>query len=228
MAIRLSAILLMIIFAVLQFGGKDLTQSPFAEFPDARPDTVIMSTVEPLDTPMAAAAQPRLAAASATRLPAPSATQAAAAAAIPVAEPAVATALPEGATLPAHEDEAQTALDMAVIDASASVGELSAALTLKPGVSPSSVSGLDAFRERREAAAEAANATGGASLAQVTGSTVNMRAGPSTSDPVVGRAREGERVEWVSEPAPGWALVRHPRYDGDMYMSSAYLDRIAN
>ncbi|WP_236637975.1 SH3 domain-containing protein [Mangrovicoccus ximenensis] len=90
-------------------------------------------------------------------------------------------------------------------------------------MSPSAAGSFDTFQRRQQAAA-----SDPADMAQVTGSNVNLRSGPSTGNAVVGQAREGERVEWISEPAPGWALIRHPRYDGDMYMSSNYLQRISD
>lgn len=42
----------------------------------------------------------------------------------------------------------------------------------------------------------------------VTGTTVNLRAGPSTSDSVVGRVRMGQRAEILSETSDGWFEIR--------------------
>lgn len=42
----------------------------------------------------------------------------------------------------------------------------------------------------------------------VTGSRVNLRAGPSTSDAVVGQAVLGQRAEVVQETADGWFQIR--------------------
>ncbi|WP_099826145.1 SH3 domain-containing protein [Oceaniglobus indicus] len=42
----------------------------------------------------------------------------------------------------------------------------------------------------------------------VTGSRVNLRAGPSTSDSVVGSVREGQRAEMLEETANGWYRIR--------------------
>ncbi|MBE3640563.1 SH3 domain-containing protein, partial [Mangrovicoccus algicola] len=143
--------------------------------------------------------------------------------------PAAAAAGPDAAATPPAETDALAALDMAVIDA-AVVGAIDSDVpsrTLAPGVSPSSISGLDALRRAGPAAASASAGTQIA-MAQVTGSNVNLRSGPSTGNPVEGQAREGERVEWLDEPEPGWARIRHPRYEGDLYMSSSYLSRMTN
>ncbi len=42
----------------------------------------------------------------------------------------------------------------------------------------------------------------------VTGTTVNLRAGPSTSDSVVGRVSLGQRAEVLSETSDGWFEIR--------------------
>ncbi|WP_172327063.1 SH3 domain-containing protein [Mangrovicoccus sp. HB161399] len=226
MAIRLTAILLLVIFAVMQFGGRDLDGSPFAEIPSDDPSTVILA-VAPLDEPLQAAPRPAAAADGPAGTPVAAAI-AAVASSIPGAEPAVAATAPAGTGtgVSIAEPDGQTALDMAVIDAAVVGKDFSAvpSRTLQPGVSPSSVASLDTFKKRQIAAAGANSSD----MAQVTGSNVNLRSGPSTGNAVVGQAREGEHVEWISEPAPGWALIRHPRYDGDMYMSSNYLQRISD
>jgi hypothetical protein len=42
----------------------------------------------------------------------------------------------------------------------------------------------------------------------VTGTTVNLRGGPSTSDAVVGRVRQGQQAEVIEETADGWFRIR--------------------
>lgn len=43
---------------------------------------------------------------------------------------------------------------------------------------------------------------------EVTGSRVNLRAGPSTADPVVGQVREGQEAVVLSEAPAGWSRIR--------------------
>ena len=42
----------------------------------------------------------------------------------------------------------------------------------------------------------------------VTGNTVNLRGGPSTSDAVVGRVRLGQQAEVIEETADGWFRIQ--------------------
>ena len=42
----------------------------------------------------------------------------------------------------------------------------------------------------------------------VTGSAVNLRAGPSTRDAIIGRAGLGDRAEVVSDPSDEWIRIR--------------------
>ncbi|MGB0661430.1 MAG: SH3 domain-containing protein [Mangrovicoccus sp.] len=78
------------------------------------------------------------------------------------------------------------------------------------------------------AAASPAAANAARDFAEVTGSAVNLRAGPSTGNSVVGQVREGQKVEWLSEAATGWAEIRHPDTGEPVYMSSRYLKRLSN
>lgn len=42
----------------------------------------------------------------------------------------------------------------------------------------------------------------------VTGTSVNMRAGPSTNQAIIGRMRQGERAELLTKARDGWVQVR--------------------
>lgn len=80
---------------------------------------------------------------------------------------------------------------------------------------------VDLTQTTPSAPAPAANA-----LAEVTGSSVNLRAGPTTDARVLAQAREGDVVEWIGDPAPGWARVKHPLVDVEVYMSASFLRRL--
>ena len=60
-------------------------------------------------------------------------------------------------------------------------------------------------------------------LLQVTGSSVNLRAGPSTNRPIVGRLSRGDRAELVSEAADGWMQVRDVASGKIGYMAGRFL-----
>jgi len=57
----------------------------------------------------------------------------------------------------------------------------------------------------------------------VVATNVNLRGGPSTADPVVGRVNFGDRVEFLDEPAPGWARIRHPDTGEAVFMARRFL-----
>jgi hypothetical protein len=59
-------------------------------------------------------------------------------------------------------------------------------------------------------------------LLTVTGSRVNLRAGPSTGNPVIGKLMEGEQVELIGYDSKGWAQIR---VEGEKvgYMSANFL-----
>lgn len=200
MALKLTVILLVLLFAVLQFAGHDVDGGPFAETPGIDPAEVLLA-VAPLEVapqrPNPPLATPD------TRLP-PAVTNVA---------PVVRLDTPAAANT-APQTSGQSALDMVILDPSAARNSLT--------VAPQAESTPPAPTDQSTGAQTAL------SKAEVTGSSVNLRAGPSTSNAVLGRAQGGDLVEWVSDPAPGWALIRHPDIDGDLYMSSQFLRRIAN
>lgn len=207
MALKLTAILLILLFGVMQFAGIDTDTSPFAETPGAAPTDVLLA-VAPIDVeddrqPPAPATNPQV-----TRTP---------------VEATILPASTETGSTPTDTDAAsaidtQSALDLVVIDPNAARNAL--------GLTPSD--GTPLAREARLPSATTTDAAPAGHRAEVTGNSVNLRAGPSTGNSVLGRAREGDVVEWVSEPAPGWALIRHPDINGDVYMSSNFLRRLAN
>ena len=57
----------------------------------------------------------------------------------------------------------------------------------------------------------------------VTGSRVNLRAGPSTSDAVLGRVSRGDAVELVDYESNGWARIRVAGLSDDDFMSGDFL-----
>jgi hypothetical protein len=66
--------------------------------------------------------------------------------------------------------------------------------------------------------------TDGPDMAQVIGSAVNLRAGPSTGDAVVGRVSLGQQVEVLERVGTAWAAIRDPGSGGIAYISSQFLD----
>ncbi len=82
----------------------------------------------------------------------------------------------------------------------------------------------------RIAAAAAANAsaapappTASGIEAMVTADAVNLRAGPSTANPVVGSVGFGDRLERMDDGSGGWSAVRHPQTGQAAYIASRFL-----
>lgn len=69
----------------------------------------------------------------------------------------------------------------------------------------------------------AAEAPDEAIVLYVTGSTVNLRAGPSTNDAVLGRVSRGDAVELVDYESNGWARIRVAGLSSDVFMSGDFL-----
>jgi hypothetical protein len=59
--------------------------------------------------------------------------------------------------------------------------------------------------------------------ALVTATAVNLRAGPSTGDPVVGRVNFGTEVVLTRPFADGWAAIEHPDTGQEVFMASRFL-----
>lgn len=57
----------------------------------------------------------------------------------------------------------------------------------------------------------------------VTGSSVNVRAGPSTQNAVLGRVRRGDEVELVDYEDNGWAKIRVADLANEVFISGDYL-----
>ncbi|WP_308915569.1 SH3 domain-containing protein [Jannaschia sp. LMIT008] len=69
-----------------------------------------------------------------------------------------------------------------------------------------------------------AQASGGAAdMLVVTGSRVNLRAGPSTQNRVVGSLTEGTRVERIADDPSGWVELRDPATGQTGFMSGRFL-----
>lgn len=63
--------------------------------------------------------------------------------------------------------------------------------------------------------------------AQVTATSVNLRASPSTTASVVGRVNFGDTVVVTQQnPAPGWTGIRNPRTGEVAYVSSQFLQLV--
>lgn len=61
-------------------------------------------------------------------------------------------------------------------------------------------------------------------LAEVTGSRVNMRAGPSTNDPVLIALRRGDQVELIGATGDGWAQIRALADGREGFMAIRFLN----
>lgn len=59
--------------------------------------------------------------------------------------------------------------------------------------------------------------------ALVTATSVNLRAGPSTSDQIVGRVNFGVLLDLTAPFADGWASVVHPDTGQEVFMASRFL-----
>jgi hypothetical protein len=60
-------------------------------------------------------------------------------------------------------------------------------------------------------------------LAEVTGTSVNLRAGPSTADAVLVALQQGDRVEVIGATDDGWAQIRTVADGREGFMSSRFL-----
>lgn len=73
-------------------------------------------------------------------------------------------------------------------------------------IDPDAVQPMQALRAAAAAASVARDGT--ATLRRVTANSVNVRGGPSTQNPVVGRLTRGEEVEVLATDPSGWVQVR--------------------
>jgi hypothetical protein len=69
----------------------------------------------------------------------------------------------------------------------------------------------------------AAPVASGLALAEVTGTQVNLRAGPSTGEAVLASLTRGMRVELIAAPANGWAHIRAVETGVEGYMADRFL-----
>lgn len=221
MALKLTVILLLMLYAVMQFTGTDTTGSPFAETPGAPPEKVILA-VAPLDTPAPVLATAREDGPVTAQVTRPTS----ALAELPTSDTAASQPEP---TAGLEQVDSQSPLDLVVLDPSAALNSIRLAprdddpTPRVQGLETLPSSAIAALTDTPEEDPQVA-----AQLAEVTGSTVNLRSGPSTSNAVLGRARVGDVVEWVSDPEPGWALIKHPDLEDEVYMSSQFLRRLPN
>lgn len=68
----------------------------------------------------------------------------------------------------------------------------------------------------------------GEGRAQVVATAVNLRGGPSTATPVVGRVSFGDEVVLLGDAAPGWSRIRHPETGEEAFMASRFLQPLGN
>lgn len=61
-------------------------------------------------------------------------------------------------------------------------------------------------------------------LARVTGTEVNLRAGPSTATAVVGRVTEGQTVRVLTPDRDGWSGIEDPASGDEVFIASRFLD----
>ena len=60
-------------------------------------------------------------------------------------------------------------------------------------------------------------------LAEVTGTQVNLRAGPSTRDPVLAALRQGDQVALIGATGDGWAQIRVVSDGREGFMAMRFL-----
>ena len=60
-------------------------------------------------------------------------------------------------------------------------------------------------------------------LLYVTGTRVNLRAGPSTDNPIVAALTQGTATELVAEAPDGWFEIRDPTTGATGFMSGDFL-----
>lgn len=61
-------------------------------------------------------------------------------------------------------------------------------------------------------------------IARVTGTAVNLRAGPSTANAVVGQVTLGQTVRVLDPDRDGWAAIENPATGNRAFISSRFLD----
>jgi len=227
MVFRLTAVLLIGIFCVMKFAGHDTPYGPFVENPDARRHGMSVTRAATEVT-----AAPQVTAVTVT----PATREKMQAAAAPAVLPGKTG---DGAT---RRETMNAAISAAVGAAEADARADGAVTAPAPSLAPSLADGTATVRQAAlrldtrtppaplslEPATPVAAATPepAAVPAQVVGSAVNLRAGPSTADPVIGRVDEGDTVQWISTPVQGWALVRQDGSGADAYMAASYLRRL--
>lgn len=118
-------------------------------------------------------------------------------------------------------DAARIAAEIPAADASAGrrIGDPVSVSLLRPDAEVGDGAGSEAPAE-----AAASEASGAEGLLRVSGTTVNMRAGPSTAEPVVGNLAEGTLAEPLGPEADGWIEIRDVASGRTGFMSARFLD----
>ncbi len=121
-----------------------------------------------------------------------------------VAEPAPETAVelavaPEAA--PETSDETREPLELAVVRPAAALNGIAP-------IEPGAENPLPAPRVISAPSARPVLSADETKILEVTGNSVNLRAGPSTGRDIVGRLSRGDKAELVAEAAEGWLQIR--------------------
>lgn len=61
-------------------------------------------------------------------------------------------------------------------------------------------------------------------FARITGTAVNLRAGPSTANDVVGQVSEGQTLRVLDPDTDGWATIENPATGENAYIASRFLE----
>ncbi|QDY68281.1 SH3 domain-containing protein [Qingshengfaniella alkalisoli] len=226
MGFKLTVILIGVMFAVMYFSPEP--DGPiFNEEPPREP---VVAREQPTTDDPALQTQP-----TATSDPTPQ----------PETEPEVAAASPFGQPTPIESDEAEQQPDgeegslssLALQRLSLDDGN-TGAVSLADRVRENSERGIlagvsgttpvDANVEVEQTSTEpSATTQADTRYARVLGTTVNLRAGPSTIDPVLGQVDAGDRVQLLEGGGNGWARIVNPDTGNPVYMSSQFLEILA-
>lgn len=154
----------------------------------------------------------------------------------------IASIIPEGA-LPAVDPTSDAALaQIAALGASlASGGTLFPSEPLREGVQVASLEGgLTSLAVSAQLLPEPSSPTPfvvtsldggpvetGPDLREITASSVNMRGGPGTGYPVIGRMNRGQPVEVLSDPGSGWLRLRNVEKQQVGWIAASLISRKA-
>lgn len=124
--------------------------------------------------------------------------------------------------------ERQDAVEVARADTDLDNGQL-LALSDESGAVERALAATASYEPEPESSPAVAETTPetSADLWVVTGSRVNLRAGPSTTNAVVGQVSEGQTAEMIEDAGNGWYHIRLPESGADAYIYGRFLERRA-